>query len=110
MASPDFAPKRSVAAESIPFVSTLFDLNYSRMKNGRSESTLFSKNDEWLCECVCVLYLKVSQQTETGRWRAGTEQLLWLVCVPLSLWTHPEGLKTHTWSTCFQCVMSERAS
>lgn len=47
---------------------------------------------ELLSVFVC-LYLKVSQQTETGRWSAGTEQLL--IGVPLYLWTHPEGLK-HT--------------
>lgn len=43
MSSPDFALKRGLAVESIPFVSILFDLNYLRMKTGMSESILFSK-------------------------------------------------------------------
>lgn len=61
------------------------------VKVSHSENWLWKKTDD--SDSVCVVYLKVSQKTETGRWSTGTEQLLWLISVPLSLWTHPEGLK-----------------
>lgn len=68
----------------------------------------------WLCsnsrrDCVCLRYLKISQQAQAGRWSAGAELLLWLICVPLLLWTHPANIKTHTWATCLKYAGSQRA-
>lgn len=47
---------------------------------------------EFAMKCDSALHrtphLEVSQQAQTGRWSAGTEQLLRVVHVALPLWTH----------------------